>query len=170
LATAGLHQVAHVEQNQCRQAQRQYRRGQHQLAGQVKGVEDQQHGIRLRRAGHFASQHIDSDTGILGIGRKRVDAGQVDEGQVRAADASHQAHALFDSDAGVVGDLLTETGQAIEKSGLTGVRRPDQYNGPERPGWGRRGGRHERRWGAASAHRTASISSATSAGSGAFAS
>jgi hypothetical protein len=110
VAAAGLHQVAHVEQHQGGQAQRQHRRGQHQLAGQVQGIEDQQHRVRLGRADHLAAQHVDGDAGVLAVGVERVDAGQVDERQVWAAHPGHQAHALLDGDAGEVGHLLAQAG------------------------------------------------------------
>ena len=132
VAAARLHQVAHVEQDQGGQAERKDRRGQHQLAGEVQGIENQQDSVGLGRAGHFAAQHVDGDAGILRVGGEGVDAGQVDEGEVVAADAGHQAHALLDGDAGVVGDLLAQTGQAIEKSGLAGVGRADEDDGLER--------------------------------------
>ena len=75
MAAASLHQVAHVEQNQGRQSQRQHWRGQHQLASEVQGIEHQQHGIRLGRAGHFAAQHVDRNAGVFRIWIERVDAG-----------------------------------------------------------------------------------------------
>ena len=112
VAAASLHQIAHVEQHQGRQSQRQHRSGQHQLAGQVQGIEDQQHRIRLGRAGHSAAQHVDGDPGVLRVGIERVDAGQVDERQIGAAHPGHQPHALLDGDAGEVGHLLAQAGQA----------------------------------------------------------
>ncbi len=128
VAAAGLHQVAHVEQNQRGQAHRQHRRGQHELAGEMQGVQNQQHRVGLGSAGHLAAQHIDGDAGIFRVRGERVDAGQVDEGEVVAAYAGHEAHALLDGDAGVVGHLLAQAGQAVEKSGFAGVGRADQYD------------------------------------------
>ena len=68
VAAAGLHQVGHVEQDEGGQADSENRRGKHQLAGQVKGIENQQDCVGLGRAGHFAAQHVDGDAGILRIG------------------------------------------------------------------------------------------------------
>ena len=139
-----------------RDVERQHRRGQHQLAGQVQGIEDQQHRVRLGRAHHLAAQYVDGDAGILAVGVERIDAGQVDECQIGAAHAGHQAHALLDGDAGKVGHLLAQAGQPIEKSGLAGVWRADQHHGLELPG-ARRGFRWNEGWGlAAGAHRAAS--------------
>ncbi len=162
VAAAGVHQVAHVEQNQRGQAESQNRRGQHQLAGQMQGVENNEHRVRLGRAGHFAAEYVDGDAGVFRIRSQRVDAGQVDQGEVVAAHAGHQAHALLDGDAGVVGHLLAQACQSIEKSGLAGVWRPDEHDGFERSGGGRSGGWDERRNVATGVHREASMSSGTS--------
>ena len=67
VSATSLHQVAHVEQYQGRQSKGEHRGGQHQLAGKVQGIEHQQHRIRLGRAGHFAAQHVDRDTGVFRI-------------------------------------------------------------------------------------------------------
>ncbi len=131
VAAAGFHQVAHVEQDEGGQAEREHGRGEHELAGEVQRIENQQNGVGLGRAGHFAAEHVDGDAGVFGVGRERVDAGQVDEGEVVAADAGHEAHALLDGDAGIVGDLLAQAGEAIEERGLAGVGRSDEDNGVE---------------------------------------
>jgi predicted HD phosphohydrolase len=68
VAAARLHQVGHVEQDQGGQADGKDRRGQHQLAGEVQGIEDQQDGVGLGRAGHFAAQHVDGDAGVFRVG------------------------------------------------------------------------------------------------------
>jgi hypothetical protein len=105
VAAARLHQVAHVEQDQRGQADGKHRRGEHELARQMKRVEHQQNGVGLGRAGHAAAQHVDGDARVFRVGSERVDAGQIDEREVFAADAGHEAHALLDGDAGVVGDF-----------------------------------------------------------------
>ena len=159
LAAPGLHQVAHVQQHESRQSHRQHRRGQHQLPLEVQGIQNQQHRIGLGRARHFAAQHVHRDARVFGIGGKRVNAGQVNQRQVRAAHAGHQAHALLHCDPRVVGNLLPQTGQAIEKSGFTGVGRSNQYHRLERRGGRRSAVRLEGRGLAASTHRAASVSS-----------
>jgi hypothetical protein len=131
VAAARLHQVAHVEQHQRGQADGKHRRGEHELAGEVQGIENQQNGVGLGRAGHFAAQHVDGDARVFRVGSERVDAGQIDEGEVVAADAGHEAHALLDGDAGVVGDLLAQAGEAVEERGLAGVGRADEDDGFE---------------------------------------
>ena len=139
VAAAGLHEVAHIEQDEGGQADGEDRRGEHELAGEVEGIEDQDDGVGLGRAGHFAAEHVDGDAGVFRVGGERVDAGQVDEGEVFAADAGHEAHALLDGDAGEVGDLLAQAGEAVEEGGLAGVGRADEDNGPEGSGrWAER--------------------------------
>ena len=133
LAAARLHQVAHVEQNERGQAEREHRRGQHELARQVQGIENQQNGVGLGRAGHLALEHVDGDARIFRVGSERVDAGKIDEREVVAAHAGHEAHALLDGDAGIVGDLLAQAGEPIEERGLAGVGRSDEDNGAEIP-------------------------------------
>ena len=149
------HEVAHVEQDQSGQAEGEDGCGQHELAGEVERVEDKQDGIGPGGAGHFALEHVDGDAGVFRVGGEGVDAGQVDEGEVVAADAGHEAHALLDGDAGVVGHLLAEAGEAIEESGLAGVGRADEDDGAKSAGSGGQG-RLEGRGFAAGVHRAAS--------------
>ena len=47
LAAAAAQIVGHVQDDQRGQAERQNRRGQHQVARQVGGIQDQQHGFGL---------------------------------------------------------------------------------------------------------------------------
>ena len=112
--------------------------------------------------GILAAQHIDGDAGIFRVGGERVDAGQVDEGEVVAADAGHEAHALLDGDAGIVGDLLAQAGQAIEKCGFAGVGRADEDDGAQRAVGAASCGRLKGRSFAAGIHRAASDSLGTS--------
>ncbi len=121
----------------------------------MKGVEDEEDGIRPWRARHFALEHVDGDAGVFRVWGEGVDAGQVNEGEVVAVDAGHGAHALLDGDAGVVGHLLAEAGEAIEKSGLARIGRADEDDGAERA-WGGRLGWLEDRDLAAGIHRAAS--------------
>ena len=65
VAAARLHQVAHVEQDQGGQADGKDRRGEHELAGEVQGVENEQNGVGLGRAGHVAAQHVRRRRGRL---------------------------------------------------------------------------------------------------------
>ena len=65
VATALLHQIGHVQQNECWQAQREDRRGQHQLAGQVERIQNQEDGVGLGSARHIAMQDIHRNTSIF---------------------------------------------------------------------------------------------------------
>jgi hypothetical protein len=134
VAAAGIHEVAHIKEDQRGKADLKDRGGEHELSREVKGIEDQDDGVGLGRAGHFAAQHIDGYTGVVRIWSEGVDAWQVDEGEVFASDAGHEAHALLDGDPGVVGDFLAQTGQTVEKGGLARVGRTDEDNGLERSG------------------------------------
>jgi hypothetical protein len=143
LAAAILHLIGHVEQHQRGQPDGEDRRGQHELPVHVGGVEHQQDAVGLGHTGHLAGEHVDGNAGIFGVSRERVDAGQIDQGEVAAADRLHAAGVVLHSDARVVGDLLAHAGEAIEEGGLAGVRRTDEGDGAQaRPlarRWGRRG-------------------------------
>ena len=159
------HQVAHIQKNECRQAQRKHGRCQHQLPGQVQGIEDQQNSVRFRGAGHAAFEHVDRDACVFGVRGKTIDARKVDQGKVVAANTGHESKALFNGDAREVGHLLTQPGEAIEERGLAGVRWADQHDGAEFPRSGRRYGRFEGGRSAAVAHRAALDSCAGSTAS-----
>ena len=133
-AAARLHLVGHVEQHERGQADGEDGRGEHQLAVHVGGVEDQQDAVGLGHAGHLAGEDVDGDAGVLGVGGERVDAGQVDEGEVVAADGLHAAGVVLDGDAGVVGDLLAQAGEAVEEGGFAGVWRADEGDGAQADG------------------------------------
>ena len=85
------------------------------------GIQDEQDDVRRRDAGHTAGEHVDGDAGVLGVGGEGVDAGEIDAGQVGAADALHAAGVVLDGDAGVVGYLVAEAGEAVEEGGLAAV-------------------------------------------------
>ena len=97
-------------------------------------------------------QDVDGDASVFRIGIEAVDAGEIDEGEVGAADAVEAADALLDGDAGVVGDFLAEAGEAIEEGGFAGVRRTDEGDRVDaaREPWAT--GEVNRLWGAAAAH------------------
>ena len=113
-AAACREQVGHVEKDDGRQAEREDRRSQHQLALQVERIEHQQHRIRGWRAGHAAMQDVDCNASIFRRAIEAVNAGQIDQHQVFAADAGHAAEVLLHRDAGVVRDFLAKTSQTIE--------------------------------------------------------
>jgi hypothetical protein len=136
VAAAGFHEVAHVEEDESGQANLKDGRGEHELTGKVQGVKNKENGIGLGRAGHFAAEDVDGDAGVFRVRSKGIDAGEIDEGEVGSADSGHEAHALLDGDAGVVGDFLTEAGEAVEKGRLAGVGRADEDDGFERTGGG----------------------------------
>ena len=126
LATARRHQVRHIQQHQRRQTHGQHRSGQHQLAIQLQSIQHQQHCVRSRSAGHVALQYIDRDSGVLRIRIKAIDPGQVDQGQLAMPDPAHAGGVMLHRDPGIVGHFLAHAGQAIEKSRLTGIRRPNE--------------------------------------------
>ena len=131
LAATVLEQVRHIKEHERRQTERKNRGREHELAVEVHAVEYEQDGIRRGHARHVALQHVDRNARVLGVGRERVDAGEVDEREVRAAEALHRAGVVLDRDARVVRNLLPHTGQAIEERGLAAVGRPDEGDGAD---------------------------------------
>ncbi len=166
LPAARLHQVGHVEQHQRGQSHRQHRRGEHQLAGQMKRVQNQKNSVGLGRAGHASAQHIHGDARVFRVRSERIDARQIDQREVFAAHAGHEAHALLDGDAGVVGDFLAQAGELVEERGFAGVGRADENDGLQRAFARRRRGRLKGRRLAAGVHRAASASSGSFVGRG----
>jgi hypothetical protein len=126
IAAARFHLIGHVQQHQRGQTDGEDRRGQHQLTIQVRGVEYKQDAIGLGYAGHLAGEHIDGDARVLRVGGERIDAGQIDEREVVAADRLHAAGVVFHRDAGIVRDLLAQAGEPVEEGGLAGVGRADE--------------------------------------------
>lgn len=83
-------------------------------------------------------QNVHGDAGVFRVGIEAVDAGEIDEDEVAASDAAEFAEVLLDGDAGVVGDLLAQTGEAVEERGFAGVGRADESDGADfaRDAWG----------------------------------
>ena len=79
LAAAAAQIVRHIEDDQRGQAERQDRRGQHQVAAQVGGIEHQQDGFGLRRVGALAGEHVVGDLLVFRARREAVDARQIDD-------------------------------------------------------------------------------------------
>jgi len=77
LAMAFLEQVRHIKEHKRRKAERENGSRQHELAVQVHAVQHEQHGVWRGHARHVALQHVDRHARVLGVGRERVDARQV---------------------------------------------------------------------------------------------
>ena len=120
--------VSHVQQHQSRRAQRDHARRQHEVAVQVGGIQNQDDGVGARRAGHVSGQHINRDLLVFGLGRKTVNAREIDKRNLLPFRVAHVAGVMFDGDAGKIADLLAQTGKPIEKRGLAGIRRADDGN------------------------------------------
>ena len=128
-AAARLHQVRHIQQHHRGQAEGEDRPGQHELAAQVEGIEHDEDGVWTRRARHLALEHIDGNARIFGVAGKAVDAGQIDQRKVVAADAAHAARALLYCHAGIVGHLLSQSSEPVEECGFAAVGRSDERDG-----------------------------------------
>jgi len=136
LTAAGLELVGHVEQHERGQADGEDRRGEHELAVHVRGVEDEEDAVGDGDAGHLAGEDFDGYAGVFGVGGERIDAGEVDEREVAAADGLHLAGVVLDGDARVVGYLLAHASEAVEEGRLAAVWRADERDGAEALGAG----------------------------------
>jgi len=58
-----------------------------------------------------------------------VDARQVDQVDLVVMRVAQTPHALLDGDAGIVGYLLPDSGEAVEQRRFAGVRRTDDGDG-----------------------------------------
>ena len=121
--------VRHVQQHQRRQTQRDHAPCQHQVAVQVGGIQNHDDRIGTRHAGHVALQHVDRDFLVFRLGRKAVDAGQIDQRDFFAFAVADVAGMVLDGDAGKVADLLAQSGEPIEERGLAGIGRTYDSNG-----------------------------------------
>ena len=130
VATAQI--VGHVQDDQRGQTQRQNGRGQHEVAPQVGGIQHQQHGFRFGRAGARAVQNVVGDLLVFGARGETVDAGEIDDADGAAIGQFRDSGVLLHGDAGEVGHLLAQAGEAIEERRLAGVGRPDQRHGAYR--------------------------------------
>ena len=123
--------IGQVQQNQGRGPQRENRCRQRQVPPQVGRVQNQQDRIRTGNPPRLAFQHIERHPLIFRLRGQAVDPRQVDDVDfavpldLRPADPPLHRHA------GKVRHLLPETGQAIEKGGFAGIRRPDQGDHPD---------------------------------------
>ena len=124
------------------QAEGEDRRGEDEVAAEVRDVEDEEDRVGLRDARHPAHQDVVGDLLVLGARREAVDAGEVDDVELGRVLDLQLAEVLLDGDAGEVRDLLAEPGEAVEEGGLAGVGRADDRH-DARPGRAR--GRARRR-------------------------
>ena len=85
------------------------------LRPKLVGIQNQNNRIRLFKVVEFAPQNIVRDLFVLGPRIEAVQSGQVDKRNLLAVSKPHSTQPFFDRDAGVVGDLLAQTRQSIEK-------------------------------------------------------
>jgi hypothetical protein len=84
--------------------------GQHEVAAQIRGIEDQDDRVGFTSAGHFAAQHANRNALVLRFGAETVNAGQIDQGNFFLIVIAHGSEMLLDSDAGEIRYLLAQTG------------------------------------------------------------
>ena len=73
--------------------------------------------------GILSVQDIDRHLFVFRLGSQTIDAGQIDQRDFVAFGITHISGVVFDGDAGKIADFLAQTSEAVEKCGLTGIRR-----------------------------------------------
>ena len=121
VAAALLQLVGHVQDDEGRQTQGEDRRRQDEVAAEVRDVEDEEDRVGLRNTRHPPHQDVVRHLLVLRARREAVDAREVDDVELGCVFDLQLAEVLLDRDAGKVGDLLAQTGQAVEEGRLAGV-------------------------------------------------
>ena len=109
LAASPFEVVRHVEQDKRRQSKTQDRGRESKLAAEVRDVDDQDDGVRLRDIVHVAAQYIVRDLLVFRPWVQAIDARQIDQKDVLATKLG-TAKAFLDCYTGVVSYFLTEPG------------------------------------------------------------
>src|SRR4051812_37872669 len=93
------------------------------MPGEIRAIQDQQHGVRLWDPLHVACENVASDSLVFGTGSKAVNSRKVDQECFAAIWQWEFAEVVLDCNAWEIRDLLAQTSQTIEKSGFTRVGR-----------------------------------------------
>src|ERR1035437_3644453 len=111
---------------------REDRRGQHEMACQIGGIQNQQDGFRLGGAGAGAVKHVVGHLLVFGARVEAVDAGEVHDADGAAIGEFGDSGVLLHRDTGEIGHLLAQSGETIEEGGLAGIGRPHQRHRADR--------------------------------------
>ncbi len=118
--------VGHVEDHQGGQSQAQHRGGEHQVTGEIGGIQHQQHRVRTRQAGHLAQQHVMGDAFVFGARIEAIDAGKVDGVDLAVTANADLSQVMLDGDAGEIRHFLAESGEPVKERGFARVGRADE--------------------------------------------
>ena len=121
LVAVFAHQIHHVDSHQNGNAKLDQLRGQIQVALNIGAIHDVQDGIGLFTHQIFTRNHF-----LQGVGRKRINAGQVLNDHIVMT--AQLALLLFNSNAGPVTNILAAAGQLVEQGGFAAVRVARQCN------------------------------------------
>ena len=133
-AAARFKIVRHIEDDQRGQFQAENRRRQNQVAAEIGAIQYQQHGVGLGNAGHRALQHVARHLLVFRARIQAVYAGQIDQNHFAFLIHLGAADALFHGDAGKIGNLLAQAGEAVKERGFAGIRRTDDRHYVRAPG------------------------------------
>src|ERR1700733_10287768 len=95
------------------------------MAPEIGRIEDEDDGIRLRDAGHYALQDVVRHTLVFRLRSQTVYAGQIHQVYQVPVFELRGAGAMLDGDTRKIRDLLPQSGEAIEERRLAGVGRPN---------------------------------------------
>ena len=97
-----------------------------EISLEVGGVDDADDAVRLNHVGAAAKEHIANNRLVGRTRRKRIGAGQIDDGDRAAVLRVSGAGLFLDSNARVVADLLPQAGERIEERTLAAVGVADE--------------------------------------------
>ena len=106
--------VRHVEGDERRQTLGEDGRREQQVAAQVGRIQNQDTASGRDVPGRQALEHIGRDLLVFGPRGQAVEAGQIDQVRLPTVRQLHAAGALLDSDAGEVGDFLTQSREPVK--------------------------------------------------------
>ena len=109
-APAGSEIVRHVEQHQGWQAEAQDRRGQHQVAAQIRHIQNEHDRVGLGEISALSGEHVVRDLLVFGAGMQAIDTGQIDQKDFLMSLELGFAHTMLDGHAREVGDFLAKSG------------------------------------------------------------
>jgi hypothetical protein len=118
--------VGHVEDDEGGEAEAEDGGCEEEVSMQISSIEDEDDGVGLADAGFGAGEDVAGDLFVLGAGLHAVNAGEIDEEDFAAGGGAGFPDVVFDGDAGEVGYLLTEAGEAVKERGFAGVGRADE--------------------------------------------
>ena len=122
-------QIRHVEGDNHRNLGFDQLGYQVEVAGEIAGVNNGDNGVGRSYTLLAAIEDVDGNSLIHRLRRQAVDSGQIEDLHRLSTAQRHATLETVHRHASVVADLLTQTGERVEKGGFSGIGVADQRNG-----------------------------------------